>query len=122
LIDKPGGRPVADQVYEAVPPEARTVRSVIGTPVTSPWLLNEETITPVVIMNAAVPNALAVSVAFTVTLDVPVPVGVPDMTPVLVLIDNPAGRPVADPERVKGMRPTGVKRLGVRAGFAGRAG
>jgi len=40
-----------------------------------------------------VPTAL---VALSVTVDVPpVPVGVPEITPVAVLTDNPAGNPVA---------------------------
>ena len=40
-----------------------------------------------------VPTAL---VALIVTVDVPpVPVGVPEITPVAVLTDNPAGNPVA---------------------------
>jgi hypothetical protein len=39
-----------------------------------------------------VPAELA---ALIVTFDVPAAVGVPEMTPLVVLIDNPAGKPVA---------------------------
>ena len=43
----------------------------------------------------AVPEAPVVSVAVTVTAELPDAVGVPEITPVEVLIDRPAGRPVA---------------------------
>src|SRR5580698_7086328 len=46
-------------------------------------------------LNEAVPFAPVVSVAVTVTLEVPAVVGVPLITPVEALIDSPAGRPVA---------------------------
>ncbi len=46
-------------------------------------------------LNDAVPFAPVVSVAVTVTDDVPAVVGVPEISPVEALIDNPAGRPVA---------------------------
>ena len=46
-------------------------------------------------VNEAVPSAPVVSVAVTVTLDVPAVVGVPEISPVEELIDSPAGRPVA---------------------------
>ena len=43
----------------------------------------------------AVPFAPVVSVAVTVTLELPAAVGVPEIRPVEELIDRPAGRPVA---------------------------
>ena len=43
-------------------------------------------------MAEPVPVAL---VALTVTLKLPAAVGVPEMTPVVVLTDSPAGKPVA---------------------------
>ena len=44
--------------------------------------------------NVAVPVPVAL-VALNVTLDVPAAVGVPEMTPVAVLTESPAGNPVA---------------------------
>jgi hypothetical protein len=49
----------------------------------------------IVQLNDVDPDAPVVSVAFTVTLDVPAVVGVPEISPVDELIDSPAGRPVA---------------------------
>ena len=46
-------------------------------------------------LNEAVPLAPVVSLAVTVTDDVPAVVGVPEISPVEALIDSPAGRPVA---------------------------
>ena len=46
-------------------------------------------------MNDAEPCAPVVSVAVTVTVDVPAVVGVPEISPVEALIDSPAGRPLA---------------------------
>jgi hypothetical protein len=45
-------------------------------------------------VNVAVPVPPAF-VALNVTLEVPTAVGVPEITPVLVLTDSPAGNPVA---------------------------
>src|SRR5436190_5644025 len=53
-------------------------------------------VVPTVQVNDAVPEWLALSVAVTVTFEVPAVVAVPEMTPVEELIDRPAGRPVAD--------------------------
>jgi hypothetical protein len=44
----------------------------------------------------ALPDAPVPSVAVTVTLEFPVAVGVPEISPVEELIDSPAGRPVAE--------------------------
>ena len=46
-------------------------------------------------LNEAEPVAPVVSLAVTVTLEVPAVVGVPEIRPVAELIDSPAGRPVA---------------------------
>src|ERR1700722_11975161 len=46
-------------------------------------------------LNVAVPPAPVVSLAVTVTDDVPAVVGVPEIRPVEALIESPAGRPVA---------------------------
>jgi hypothetical protein len=46
-------------------------------------------------VNDADPDAPVVSVAVTVTDEVPTLVGVPEIRPVEELIDSPAGRPVA---------------------------
>src|SRR3984957_11745687 len=46
-------------------------------------------------LNEAVPLAPVVSLAVTVTDDVPAVVGVPEIRPVEALIESPAGRPVA---------------------------
>src|SRR5579872_7072934 len=50
----------------------------------------------IVQVNEAEPCAPVVSLAVTVTLLVAAVVGVPVISPVLALIDSPAGRPVAD--------------------------
>src|SRR5579863_8631438 len=46
-------------------------------------------------LNEADPVAPVVSFAVTVTLEVPAVVGVPEISPVVELIDSPAGRPAA---------------------------
>ena len=48
----------------------------------------------IVRLNVEVPVPLLL-IALSVTLEVPTAVGVPVIAPVLVLTDNPAGRPVA---------------------------
>jgi hypothetical protein len=45
-------------------------------------------------VRVAVPVPIAF-VAFRVTVEIPVALGVPEITPVAVLTDNPAGNPVA---------------------------
>ena len=47
-------------------------------------------------VNDVLPEITLASLAITVTAPLPVSVGVPVMDPVEVLIDKPAGRPVAD--------------------------
>ncbi len=51
---------------------------------------------PIVHVNVVEPDALVVSLAVTVELNVPAVVGVPLISPLEALIDRPAGRPVAD--------------------------
>ena len=46
-------------------------------------------------MNVVEPDAPVLSLAVTVTQDVPAAVGVPEISPVEELIDRPAGSPVA---------------------------
>src|SRR5690348_15254835 len=46
-------------------------------------------------VNEADPVAPVVSFAVTVTVEVPAAVGVPEISPVVELIDSPAGRPAA---------------------------
>jgi hypothetical protein len=46
-------------------------------------------------LNGAVADGLLVSVAVTTTIELPPLVGVPVISPVVWLIDSPAGRPVA---------------------------
>src|SRR6185369_9211466 len=53
-------------------------------------------VVPTVQLNDAVPEWLALSVAVTVTFEVPAVVAVPEIVPVEELIDRPAGRPEAD--------------------------
>ena len=100
LIDNPAGRPVADHVYDVTPPEATTV-VLYATP-----LVPDGSGEAVVMVNcelmviARFADAVCCGLpeSFTVTFAVLVPaaVGVPLITPLLALIDNPAGRPVAD--------------------------
>ena len=47
-------------------------------------------------LNDAEPAAPVVSVAVTVTVEVPAVVGVPEISPVEELTDSPAGSPVAE--------------------------
>jgi hypothetical protein len=57
-------------------------------------LLGENRETPIVKANVAEPVPTAL-VALNVTLDIPNAEGVPEMTPVAVLTESPAGNPVA---------------------------
>jgi len=104
LIDRPAGRPVADQVRVAPDWEsvAESVTGVMAVPETSDWLPGPVTamVLDTVQENVAEPFAPLASVAVTVTEEVPGAVGVPLIVPVDELIDSPAGRPVADQVRV----------------------
>ena len=75
-----------------------TLAAVPTVPVWLPGLVTV-TVLPVALLmvqvKAAVPLAPVVSVAVTVTLEVAAVVGVPEISPVVELIDSPAGRPVA---------------------------
>jgi hypothetical protein len=100
LIDNPAGRPVADQVYDVTPPEAAT--GVLY----ATFLVPEGSGDGVVIVNCelmviarladAVCCGLPESLTVTLAVLVPAVVGVPLIAPLVALIDNPAGRPVAD--------------------------
>src|SRR4051794_19285196 len=97
LIDRPEGRPVADQVYGVVPAEAAAAADVYGADF-SP-LANDAVVTfgklLIVIETLCVSVAPDASVTVALNDDVAAVVGVPDTTP-LELIANPAGRPVPD--------------------------
>ena len=104
LIDSPAGRPVALQVNVApdwlsVADEVRVVIAVPDVPVWVPGLLTV-TLLVTVHVKVAVPDWLDGSVAVSVTEQVQGAVGVPETVPVDVLIDRPAGRPVADQVKV----------------------
>jgi hypothetical protein len=100
LIDRPAGSPVADQV--SVWPDwlsvAELVTAVMAVPVTADLLPGLVTVTVLVTfqVNDVVPDWLEGSVAVRVTENVPGVVGVPVIDPEAVLMDRPAGRPVAD--------------------------
>ncbi len=85
-------------------PEAESVAwicrltAVPTVPVWLPGLVTVTVLPPaglIVQVKLAEPEALVVSFAVTVTLEVPAVVGVPEMRPEEELMDRPAGRPVA---------------------------
>ena len=101
LIDSPAGRPVADQVKDDTPDwesVAELARVVMGAPVTLVRLPGLVTATVLVTVQEieVVPKKPAPSVALIVTAQAQGAVGVPVIDPVELLIDRPAGRPVAD--------------------------
>ena len=99
-IESPAGRPVADHVNVAVDEVsvAAAASALIGVPDGSDCAPGSVTDTKLVIVqpNEAESVAPESSVAVTVTDEVPAVVGVPEMVPVELSIDRPAGRPVAD--------------------------
>jgi len=80
--------------------EAELPSAVMAAPDASARLGCDPTVTELVMVqvNVAEPTAPALSVAVTVTEQAHAVVGVPVTDPVEVLIDRPAGRPVADHE------------------------
>ena len=100
LIDEPGGqaggRPRGDGGRRGGV-GGRSVRAVMAEPDTEDWLVCPATVTVLVIVQVNVVEADRAweSVAVTVTEEVPAVVGVPVIAPVELLIDSPAGRPVA---------------------------
>src|SRR5580700_4498925 len=101
-MDRPVGRPVALKVK--VWPEAESVALICrlaAVPTVPVWLPGLVTVTVlpvaelIVQVKDADPEAPVVSLAVTVTLLLPAVVGVPEISPVVELIDRPAGRPVA---------------------------
>src|SRR5918994_7433107 len=81
-------------------PRVVTVVPTIGEVAPVPWIWSIAMVPAgfTVILKVAVAVASAASLAVTVTLDTPAVVGVPVTSPVVPLIDSPAGRPVADHE------------------------
>jgi len=99
LMDSPAGRPVALQVRVA--PDwvsvAELVTAVMAEPEPSACAPGLATVTVLVTVheNDVEPAYPAPSVAVTVTELTPAVVGVPEIVPVELLIDRPAGSPVA---------------------------
>jgi hypothetical protein len=101
LIDTPGGSPIADQVYGAVPPGVVWFTGETATPtelVCPPGLLTENEAELTLQSYWVLPafQGLFESLAMTITVNKPDVVGVPEMIPVAGLIDTPGGSPVAD--------------------------
>ena len=104
-IDSPAGRPVALKELTGVVDElsvAPIETGVMAEPETEDWDpgVATDTVSVTVQAKEAVPANPAPSVAARVTEHVHGVVGVPVIEPVEELIDNPAGSPVADHERV----------------------
>ena len=107
LIESPAGKPVAVNVYGAVPPFAPTVGAVYATPTTpagSEVVVNPSGVTIVIGRFAVAVEWVGVFESVTVMTAVLVPaaLGVPVIRPA-VLIESPAGKPVA--VKVKGATP-----------------
>ena len=81
-------------------PRVVTVVPTIGEVAPVPWISSIAMVPAgfTVILKVVVAVASVASLAVTVTLDTPAVVGVPVTSPVVLLIDSPAGRPVADHE------------------------
>jgi hypothetical protein len=97
LMDRPVGRPAADQVYGVLPPLA-DIDCDTAVPFTLarvPGLVTAGAV-PVVHVNEAPPVNAALSRTVTLDENVPAAVGVPEMTPLEALIAKPVGSPVAD--------------------------
>src|SRR5579862_1995530 len=102
LMDSPAGSPVALKVR--VCPEAESVAwtcRLTAVPTVqdcAPGLVTVTVLAPAgftVQLNVAEPEAPVVSLAVTVTVEVPAVVGVPEISPDEELTDSPAGSPVA---------------------------
>ena len=90
--------PVPPMAFCGASPADELVLELATQPVSLSWPLvppPPELAALTVQLNEAVPLAPVVSLAVTVTDDVPAVVGVPEISPVEELIDSPAGRPVA---------------------------
>ena len=96
LIDRPAGRPLADQVRVAPTwvSVAELPSPAMAVPEVDVWVAWPLTVTLSVIVqvNDVVPENPALSVALTVTEVVPPVVGVPVMVPVVGLIDRSGGQ------------------------------
>ncbi len=99
-MDRPAGRPVADQVKLTLGcvSVAVLVCGVIAVPDASDRAPGLATVTALVTvqMKLVEPWAPEPSEAVRVTPNTPAAVGLPVMTPVAPAMDKPAGRPVAD--------------------------
>src|SRR5579862_3047705 len=102
LMDSPAGSPVALNV--SVCPDAESVAWICrltAIPTVQDWAPGLVTVTVLapaaftVQLNVAEPDAPVVSLAVTVTVEVPAVVGVPEISPDEELTDSPAGSPVA---------------------------
>jgi hypothetical protein len=100
LIESPAGRPVAPQVRVADGDESvpTTASGVMAVPETLDWLPGLVTTTVFETFHVKVVEADSawLSVAVTVTDELPAVVGVPVMAPVEALMASPEGRPVAE--------------------------
>ena len=103
LAVAPEGRPLTVQLTVPEKPPIAVVETVAEAElpaVTAPEVGESESVKSdagfTVHVNDVDPVAPVVSLAKTVTLLVPAAVGVPEIRPVLELIDRPAGRPVAE--------------------------
>jgi hypothetical protein len=114
LIERPAGRPVADQV--SVAPAwvsvAELVSGVMAEPAPEDWADLPVTVTVLVTVQvkAAEPAWPLLSLAVSTTDAEPGVVGVPVMVPVELLIESPAGRPVAD-QVITGLEAVSVAEL-----------
>jgi hypothetical protein len=97
---RPAGRLVTDHVSVAVDDEsvAATSTGVMAAPEMSDWSPGLVTETTLVTLheNEAVPVKPELSLAVTVTDDVPAAVGVPEMVPEVGSMARPSGSPVAE--------------------------
>ena len=105
LIANPVGRPVADHEAMVATEELSLtgrVRLAMAAPVAedfAPGLVTDTAFVTVQV-KVALPNAVVVSVAVSVTEQAHAVVGMPEMVPVAELMTSPAGKPVADQVRV----------------------
>ena len=98
-IVSPGGNPLADHDTVAVLEESSETRSRVSwAPVTlvcGPGCKTDTSLT-IFQVNVAEPEYPAESVAVTVTMDIPLVSGFPEMTPVADAMLSPGGSPVAE--------------------------
>ena len=104
LMARPAGRPVADHEAMVTVDELSETpgTNVTGVPVTLDWVPGEATVTELTTdqVNDHCPAKPALSVAVSMTVEVPPVEGVPVMVPLDELIVTPAGSPTADQVKV----------------------